>query len=287
MSKKVFWAVSAMFIIGVIGIVSCSIGGSSTSTGENLSEKGSSQVVENKPLNLAVFVDLSDRIEKEKDNMTQSDKDQMIVNGLAEEFVSKQKRDGFQKSEDCFQVVFYPAPEGAQSVADSLSLNLKDLDGPKKRPLLKFQKSHADNIKRLYAGALEAHDYFGSDIWGYFAKDKVKDLCKDGYRNVLVILSDGYIFDQNNKVKEGKNYSYILPQTLAVKDSGLIPCKISNTDLEIYFMECNANPQTDYPKMKNIIECWFKDMGVEIVDVQDTDIPAVTLKHLNKSIFDK
>ena len=278
MSKKVLWAALGLCIIGFIVLIG--------SCGPD-KEVDSSQVVENKPLNLAIFVDLYDRIEKEKDNMTQADKDQIIVNGLAEEFINKQQREGYQKSEDCFQVVFYPAPDGAQSVAESLTLDLKDIKGPKKRPLLDFQKKHADNIKQLYDRALDAQDYFGSDIWGYFAKDKVKDLCKDGYRNVLVILSDGYVFDVNNKVKDGNNYSYILPQTLAIKDSGLIPCKISNADLEIYFIECNANPQTDYPKMKSILENWFKDMGITNVDIQDTDIPAVTLKHLNKSIFDK
>lgn len=238
-----------------------------------------------KPLNLSIFVDLSDRILKEKDGMKQAEKDQMIINGIATSFIDKQKN--FQKSEDCFQIVFYPAPEGTHALADSLSLNLKEAQGiQKKKSLLSFQDNHSENLKHLYNAALNTDKYFGSDIWGYFKKDKVKDLCKDGYRNVLVILSDGYIFDSNNQIKDGNNYSYILPRTLAIKKCGLIPCKISNTDLEIYFMECNANPQTDFTRMKEVLNNWFTEMGIEKIDIQDTDIPANTLNHLKINIFD-
>ncbi|MDE6301046.1 MAG: hypothetical protein K2M19_04970 [Muribaculaceae bacterium] len=273
-----------LITIGVI--ISIAYGCGNTGKGNN-SVKGEITIIQDEslPLNLSIFVDLSDRIEKSKDNMKQADKDQLIVNGLAERFVNKQKKEGFQKSEDKFQVVFYPAPAGAQTLAESLTLDLKSIKGPKKKDLLNFQKNHAENIKKLYDSALDAQDYFGSDIWGYFAKDKVKDLCKTGYRNVLVIFSDGYLYDANNKVQDGNNYSYILPKTLAIQGSGLIPCQISNSDMEVYFIECNANPQTDYPKMKAILEKWFTEMGLTKIDIQDTDLPAVVLQHLDNEIF--
>ncbi len=170
-----------------------------------------------KPLNISIFVDLSDRIKKEKDGMAQSEKDQRIINGIAESFIEKQSIEGFSKNRDCFQVVFYPAPDSAQALAENLSLDLNNIKGPKKKPLVNFKNTHTENIAKLYSNALAAEDFFGSDIWGYFNNDKVNDLCKDGYRNVLIILSDGYIFDANNKIIEGKNYSYILPNTLAIK----------------------------------------------------------------------
>lgn len=253
---------------------SCSNGGTDSSI-NNVS----------KPLNLCIFVDLSDRIEKEKDNMNQADKDQMIIKGLVNSFISKQVKEGFQKSEDSFQIVFYPAPDGAHEIADNLSLNLKNIEGPKKGSILDFKNNYAKNLEKLYSRARNEHNYFGSDIWGFFKKDKVADLCKPGYRNVLIILSDGYIFDDNNKIVDGKYFSFILPKTLAIKDSGLIPCKISNSDIEIYFMECNPIPQTDYEKMKSVLEDWFKQMGISKVDIQDTDIPQNTLNHLLKNIF--
>lgn len=251
------------------------------------SEESISDSAETKPLNISVFVDLSDRISKQTDKMDQAEKDQIIINKLAESFIQKQNSEGFQKSEDSFQVVFYPAPTGSQSFADNLSLNLKEIKGPKKKALLNFKNTYKENLSALYNSALEEKDFFGSDIWGYFAEDKVSDLYRKDARNIIVILSDGYIYDEHNKVQDGNNYSYILSRTLAEKDSGLIPCKISNPDLEVYFIECNANPQTDFPKMKSILEKWFKEMGIESVDIQKTDIPTNVSNHLNKNIFPK
>lgn len=275
--KKIIILVLACAIIGTIV---CLLSGGPGD--ENIPPVDSAQT---KPLNLSVFVDLSDRISKQTDKMDQSEKDQIIINNLAESFIQKQSTEGFQKSGDSFQVVFYPAPTGSQTLAENLAINLKNIKGPKKKALLSFKNSYKDNLSALYKNALDEQDFFGSDIWGYFAKDKVSDLYRDDARNVIVILSDGYIYDEHNKLQEGKNYSYILARTLAEKDSGLIPCEISTPDVEIYFVECNANPQTDYPKMKNILEKWFKDMGVKSVDIQATDIPTNVSKHLNKSIF--
>ncbi|MBD5175961.1 MAG: hypothetical protein HDS25_02270 [Bacteroides sp.] len=286
MNKKLIipLVVIGFFLAGVI-LVSCLNSGKdseqASQNATNSSEKSSSQ-----PLNLTVFVDLSDRIEKEKDNLKQFDKDQTILNALIESFIDKQQKEGFQKSQDSFQLIFYPAPAGAQKYADKLCLDLSEIKGPKKKELLNFKSSHEQNIKELYENALKTKEYFGSDIWGFFFKDKVRDYYKDGYRNVIVFLSDGYIFDANNKIKQnGNEYSYLLPQTLAVKDSNLIPCKISNSNFELLFIECNPNPQTDFIKMKSVLETWFQEMGIPSIDIQDTDLPANTIKHLNNSIF--
>ncbi|MDE6460971.1 MAG: hypothetical protein K2K52_09130, partial [Paramuribaculum sp.] len=239
------------------------------------------------PLNLSVFVDLSDRITKEKDHMKQDDKDKIILKELAKKFFNKNEKK-FNQSEDAFQIVFYPAPDGAQMLAGNLYLDLSRLNStPEKRSaLLNFQERLSVGVDSLYASALKAGEFLGSDIWGYFSIDKVKDLYKKGSRNVLIIITDGYIFDANNKIKDGKNYSYILPQTLSIPGSGLIPCKITHPDLEVYVIECNANPKTDFPKMQSVLEKWFKEMGIEKIDIQESDIPDNTLRHLDREIFD-
>ena len=285
--KSSLWVVISLLgaICALTIFFSCS-NGDTTEGGDTEKSITSSPQSKPLPLNLSIFVDLSDRILKEKNGMRQYEKDQAIINGLAKSFINKQTKNGFSKSEDCFQVVFYPAPAGADSLAENLSLDLKATHGPKKKPLLNFKQNQPNHTKDLYDRAINEQNFFGSDIWGFFSKDKVSDLCKPDYRNVLVILSDGYLYDANNKIKDGKNYSYILPQTLGISGSGLIPCKISNTDIEIYFMECNATPETDYPKMKKVLENWFNEMGIDVVDIQDTDIPVNILKHLSTRIFE-
>lgn len=283
---KNFCSLLAILFVGCI-ISSCGGDNNSTSKAKNSTTKTNvSSTIKDKPLNLAIFVDLSDRIMKNQSNMKQEDKDKIILKELAQKFYDKNAKK-FAQSKDIFQIVFYPAPNGAQDFAQNLSLDLKKLNSvPEKRSaLLNFQENLSNGVDSLYSNAVKANKFFGSDIWGYFSKDKVKDLYNDGFRNVLVVITDGYIYDANNKVKDGNNYSYILPSTLSIPNSGLIPCKISNPDLEVYVIECNANPQTDFPKMKTILEKWFKDMGIENMDIQDSDIPANVIKHLDKEIF--
>ena len=273
-------------------IIVCSCMSSCNKSSNNTQNKDDSTVEnnlesisKNTPLNLSIFVDLSDRIMKAQSNMMQEEKDKIILKELANKFIDKNTTK-FTSSKDIFQIVFYPAPNGAQDFSKNLSLYLNQLKPQeKKEALLNFQENLSNGVDSLYSNAVKANAFFGSDIWGYFSKDKVKDLYNDGFRNVLVVITDGYIYDANNKVKDGNNYSYILPSTLSIPNSGLIPCKISNPNLEIYVIECNANPQTDFPKMKTILEKWFKDMGIEKMDIQDSDIPANVIKHLDKEIF--
>ncbi|MBD5329012.1 MAG: hypothetical protein HDS03_03870 [Bacteroides sp.] len=237
------------------------------------------------PINITVFLDLSDRIEKKKDNIIQFEKDTAILNGLIDLFIKKQDKEGFQKSRDNFQVVFYPAPSGANEIAKSLSLDLAKIEGPKKKALLNFKKYHRDNIKSLYDNALQAKDYFGSDIWGYFEKDKVADVIKKGYRNIFIIFTDGYIYDENNVREENGYYSYILPKVIQ-SQKGLIPCKLSNADFELYLVECNPYKSDDSKRMRELLNSWFSEMGIKSIDIQETDLPNTTLNHLKSKIYD-
>ena len=255
--------------------------GKDTKDTKNTNEKAQQEL----PINITVFLDLSDRIEKEKDNMIQSKKDSAIVNNLISLFINNHDKK-FNKSQDSFQVIFYPAPSNADDIANKLSLDLGKIEGAKKRSsLLDFKKNHTAHIKELYDKALQAKDYFGSDIWGFFKKDKVADYIKDSYRNVFILLTDGYIYDKNNVKVEDGYYSYILPKNINT-EKGLIPCKISKTDFELYIIECNPTPAEDLEKMRELLNSWFSNMGIKSIDIKDTDLPSNTIKHLNNKIFD-
>lgn len=60
---------------------------------------------------------------------------------------------------------------------------------------------------KIYQSAIQDKKYVGSDIWGFF-KNKVKDYCiKNKHRNVLFILTDGYMFHKDSKFSEAnKNF---------------------------------------------------------------------------------
>ena len=118
----------------------------------------------------------------------------------------------------------------------------------KKKAVTDFQNSYKDNITAIYETTLKTKKWNGSDIWGFFSNKKVDQCCiKDGYRNVLIIITDGFIFHVNNKVKDGTAYSYVLPSTPAEHDA-----------------------------MIAVLTNWFDAMGVKQIVINETDIEANT-----------
>lgn len=123
---------------------------------------------------------------------------------------------------------------------------------------------------------MQTQNWVGSDIWGFFENQAKKQCVKSGYRNVLVILSDGFIFHAENKQKEGNNYTYITKHTLKVPNSGLIPCAEKNLeDLDVLFLEVDASV-SETKAIKDILSRWFDEMGIKRYQVERTDLPSNT-----------
>ena len=166
------------------------------------------------------------------------------------------------------------------SAVDTLDIDFGIIPrgAPKKEQAINLPTQVDKALTQIYETTLENKNWIGSDIWGFF-EDKAKDLCiKSGYRNVLIILSDGYIFYENNKQKKGSNYSYITSQTLNTHNSGLIPCSHSDFDtLEVLFLEINA-PVKHSARIETVIGEWFKNMNIKKYKIVKTDIPANTTK---------
>ncbi len=238
------------------------------------------------PLNLSVFLDMSDRIIKVSDGMTQYEKDLDLVEYITNSFQELVLINKIQKSKDKIHFFFYPIPNIPQinSIAKNLDIDFGNIPtgAPKKEQLQNLPSQVKNALTQIYETTLENKEWIGSDIWGFF-EDKAKDLCiKEGHRNVLIVLSDGYIFHTNNKQKQGANYTYITAQTLNVANSGLIPCSHSELgDLEVLFLEVNA-PVKHGDKIEAIIGDWFKGMNIRKYKIVKTDIPSNTTKIINK-----
>lgn len=233
------------------------------------------------PLNLTVFVDLSDRMTKDSNGTTQLEKDMAIINQLAD-FVSKKSfSKNIKTAKDCFRVKFYPAPTDAtiNSLAENLDVDLSQFSKTEMEKKMStahdLAKTVNDNMKVIYDNSMKQANYIGCDIWGFF-NTKAKPYCvKDGYRNVLVVLTDGYIYHINNLIKEENVATYITPQTLMAK-TALKPCHQDLSDLEVLFLEVNAEPQTDFVKLQETISEWLKGMKVKKFDIVETDLPTNT-----------
>lgn len=97
---------------------------------------------------------------------------------------------------------------------------------------------------------------------------------EEGYRNILIILTDGYIFHANNKVKQGNSYSYLLSQNIDLPNTKLIQCNEDLNELEVLFLETNPIKPQHYDKMQDIIGLWLSEMGVAHYQIEETDVTA-------------
>lgn len=234
------------------------------------------------PLNLTVFIDLSNRVIHDADGTTQVNKDTIIINHLASVISKKAWKTNIRHAKDCFKVFFYPAPN--DPTINNLAQNL-DVDfgafGNNEIP----QKMQAatdlprivnDNVKVIYDNTVTQANYIGSDIWGFF-NSKAKSYCiKSGHRNVLIVLTDGYIYHKNNLRENAEGQTtYITYKSLAAGKE-LIPCNQELSELEVLFLEINANPMSDADKIQSTICNWLRSMKISKYDVIETDLPSNT-----------
>lgn len=277
---------SSIFLLGIIIAILCNCNGSANEEGNRTD---SVQVKTDLPLNISIYLDLSDRIVRDL-TPSQSERDSAIVM-LATEYVKQHAvKKKILPAKDKIKVFFYPAPS-TQKIAllsNDLELDLSSIEpASKKQALLDFQSKFANSIHEIYSETVAQSKWVGSDIWGFFNKPIDTYCIKEGYRNIIIILTDGYIYHVNNKIKDGSNYSYILPQTLDVPNSGLIVSRKGLDNLEVLFMEINPTDPKKQTQMEAIIENWLKGMGVKKYYIGETDVPSNTKMILDKFINNK
>lgn len=230
------------------------------------------------PLNISVYLDLSDRLTRDM-QPSQAERDSAIVDYLTEVVKQHAIAQKIVSSKDRIKVFFYPAPNNSRValLSDDLEMDLGATEFAQKKKVLKeFQEKFRESLSQIYSTSLSQKNWVGSDIWGFFKKPIDNYCIKNGYRNILVVLTDGYIFFDGNKQKEGDAYSYILPQTLNNKNSKLIVSRERLENLEVLFLEVNPYDLRTQDQMEKIIKDWLKDMGVKKYYVGNTDQPSNT-----------
>lgn len=241
------------------------------------------------PLNISVYLDLSDRLTRDL-TPSQADRDTAIVNHLVDIFIDDCIKDKIINSSNHFQIFFYPSPNNSQiaQLARGLNLDMSKCNiKNKKKELMEMKQRFQNNLSQIYSDALEQQKWVGSDIWGFFSNKEVDKLCiRKGYRNILVILTDGYLYHTNNKVQDGNAYSYILPQTLAIDNSSLIVKRNNLSNLEVLMLEVNPYSPAQHDKLMSVLEDWFRNMGVEKFVVSETALPVNTEVYIDSFIND-
>lgn len=261
---------------------------SCSSTGKSGKETTGDKDSINKPWNISIYLDLSDRLIRDM-TPSQKDKDIQIVNYMTEILKNHSVAQKILPSRDRIKVFFYPAPNDSKIslLSNDLEMDLSRAQPAEKKILTEFQDKFATSLTQIYDATLQTRNWIGSDIWGFFKKQVDTYCVREDSRNIIVILTDGYIFHAQNKVKDGDNYSYILPQTLSNPNSGLIVSRQGLEDLEVLILEVNPMNPTQQGQMENILMNWFSGMGVQKFYVGETDLPSNTKLIIDKFMKEK
>lgn len=252
-----------------------------------------SYILDNKEnnLNISVFLDLSDRITQPKTIL----KDTEYLKSISKAFTNHVKTKKLILLQDKIQLYFNPEPANntINSVAEQLHIEF-DKNSPKTK-IMQTEELYASQPTEIYNLALadskNPKDFPGSDIWRFF-KDNVKDYTiSDCHRNILVILTDGYMYHENSQMKEVNMSSYLTPNslnklplansqwetTLNEKGYGFIKANDGLEDLEVLVIGIESlNTKNPYAidVMRTYWTNWFNEMGVKKFKIQNADLAS-------------
>lgn len=261
-------------------VISCTFvacGGSSDKEAKATEETHAPISQKSEPINVSIVLDLSDRLTRTNVSPSQVYNDTAIINYFIDYFIEYSKNQDVNKCRNKFQILFYPSPSDGNinNLSRDLCVDLSKTPNKEKRTKLLEMKSKIDEtLDVILSKTLEAKKWEGSDIWDFFSNKQVDKLCiKKDYRNIVAILTDGYLYHVNHKIKEGNAYSYVLPQTLQ-NDGSLIVRRSDLKDIEIIMLEINPYNPNERDKLISVLQEWFINMGVEEsnISLNETDV---------------
>jgi hypothetical protein len=246
-----------------------------------------------KDLNISILIDLSDRIDPEKNSnptMEYFQRDIEYIKAIDKGFLDHIKTKKVIQLNDQMQVFFNPEPSDTKMNELTKDLKVSFDRNTTKDNIDKVEKTYSSLPSKIYQSAIQDKKYIGSDIWEFF-KNKVKDYCiKDDHRNILFILTDGYMYHKDSKFSEGKMTSYLTPELikslkLTTSDyksriqsekSGFIKANDDLENLEVIVL--GINPVKGNPFEEDVIkeywENWFKEMKIKKYQIKSADLPS-------------
>ncbi|MBR1687951.1 MAG: hypothetical protein IJ710_05370 [Prevotella sp.] len=269
-----------ILIFGMIAVVCTAANLSCSGSGGSKNAEATTEDTD-KPLNITIFIDLSDRL-VQASQPSQIERDTALVGYIADCFfaMTKESDGGIQDSKNRIKVLFSPEPNATAMAkcAEDLILDIqKCREGAERKARVKgVKQAFQTSLAQIYSQAIEDNDFHGCDIWGFFSNKKVDTHCiSDGYRNILIVLTDGYLFDDKTKAINGDTSVFIVPKILQNPNAALKVARNDLKNLEVLILEINPEPKY-LPKMKSMLENWLVGMGLNADDIkiEDTGLPA-------------
>ncbi|MCH5245798.1 MAG: hypothetical protein J1E84_04990 [Muribaculaceae bacterium] len=227
-------------------------------------------------LNLSVIIDLSDRLTRDNVTPSQVYNDTAIVNYFVDYFIKFSKgQKNKNKCKNKFQILFYPTPkdQNINKLSRDLSVDLAKIKD-KQSELNNMKTKIGQTLDVIYSKTMEDKKWEGSDIWDFFSNKQVDKLCiRQNCRNIVAILTDGYLYHVNHKIKEDNAYSYVLPQTLASGGS-LISRRNDLGNVEVIMLEVNPYSPNERDPLIKVLKDWFMEMGLDenSISINETDV---------------
>lgn len=273
--------------------------------GEKETEKVTKDTSNN--INLSILLDLSDRISPQKypnPTMEYYLRDVGYINSVSGAFTDHLRKKKIIQINDKMQLFFEPAP--LNNEINLLSKNLKiDVNSKNisKESIANIKSVYSTDPLKIYKLAILDSKYIGSDTWRFF-QSKVNDYCiEDGYRNILIVLTDGYIFYKDTKMKESNLTTYLTPKVISEnnlnssdwleqiteKKLGFLKANKDLSNLEILVLGINPNSKNSYEEdvIKAYWSNWFDSMKVKRYTLKNADLPSNMDKIIKDFILNK
>lgn len=247
-----------------------------------------------KQLNLTILLDLSDRINP-ANNPGHVERDSALIRYLTSYFLDQMAARNAYTAKGKMRLIFHPNPPdpNINQAAEKLNIDLSKMDPKGKKVVYEtLGKTVEENISRIYRTTTNSAKWPGSDIWRFFKND-VRDVAVDkdsSYRNILVVLTDGYLYHEDSKDRAGNRYACITTKLLEPyrkngweekidkDDFGLISKRADLDQLEVLMLEVTPAPKfkNDEDVIKVVVEKWFGEMKVKKWKVLNSDLPENT-----------
>lgn len=257
--------------------------------------------------NISILVDLSDRISLKKNpnpTMEIYQRDLGYIKSVSEAFTEHLKSKRMRQINDKMQLFFNPEPENPEINSISKELRIAvNKDNASKTFLNSINNTYSLKTAKIYESAIKDDKYIGSDIWNFF-DSKVQDQCIDkDFRNILIILTDGYMFYEGTQIKEGNLSSYLTPQLIKqnglntnnwqkkfeTENFGFIKIDADLSNLEVLVL--GINPSKNNPFEEKIIKAywakWFSEMKIKHFEIKNADLPSNLDKIIKDFILEK
>jgi hypothetical protein len=223
-------------------------------------------------LNVIIVPDLSNRIIDNENNLDQIKRDSVIINAISESFINSVKTK--MNSNDKLVIDITDRNQAGGKIGELADTIMYDLSNFKNKiNKLYFndkREQFGSGVSKLYDAAynfeVENPKGGGADFVSYFStnlKSKIqKSTLNDNYRNVLIILTDGYL---EATKPNGDIISYIKFEPTEIQETSSSRFK----ELEVYLLEFNRRKSANDLEENRIKRWWYewlKSMNVKSID---------------------